>query len=212
MRMQCEKRSYCPTRILTRFDKRTRHYRHPSLAELGEIMLVRVPSNERRRIQDVGQLRSLLHPYQKFRHALGVVPRRTQQGDIERRPVNLGIIPLGYLYVAASFLQRHMKRRLLLIQTTRRPSGDQSNIQCRHYSDPTLSALARTHSLVPEPRSIRNTAVANMATTAMIISAKATPTLTSEVPRKPYRNAFTMYRIGFAYETLSAQSGNMLTE
>src|SRR5258708_27099756 len=100
IRMQREKRLYRPPRILTRLDKRARHYCHARLADLGEVMLVGVPPDEGERIQDVGQLRSPLYPHQKFRHALSVVPRRTQQSNVERRPVNLGVIPLGYLYVA----------------------------------------------------------------------------------------------------------------
>ena len=73
-------------------------------------------------------------------------------------------------------------------------------------------SAGRSQSRVPEPRFIRNTAVANMTITATAIRPKAIPTLTSDVPRKPYRNALTMYRMGFAYDNFKAQGGRRLTE
>jgi len=63
------------------------------------------------------------------------------------------------------------------------------------------------YSRVPTPLCSSQTQVANSTTAALIMIVYANPTSTSETPKKPNRNAFTMYRIGLACETLCAHSG-----
>ncbi len=176
LRMRIQEALQRGGRIIPRLNKRARHHRRPASREISKVVFVGIPTNERQRVQNMSDLRSPFHPGEKLTDALAVIPGRPQQSHVERPPINLGVVPLGNLHLTPGLLEGKVQRRLILIQPARRSRGYQHNLQSR----------------VPAPRFISITATINITTTAAAMSPKAIPTFTSEVPRNPYRNAFTM--------------------
>ncbi len=149
------------------------HHRQAGTCELEQVVLVGVPAHHGRRIQQHGE---------RFLEALGVVPGGAQQCRIEARPIDLRLVPVDDLGVGACGAERRQQRGHVIVETARGARAHQGN--------------RRPHSLIPAPRFISATATANSAAAAAAISVKAMPILTSDTPRKPKRNAFTMCRMG----------------
>src|SRR5439155_21170015 len=139
-----------------------------------------------------------LEPGEKFAQTLGVVPGRAQQRRIEARPVRRLLVPVDDLGLRACGAERRQERRHVIVETARGARAHQRN--------------RPPHSLIPVPRFISATASANSAAAAAAISAKATPILTSDTPRNPKRNAFTMCRMGLIKDSCCAHGGSSVME
>src|SRR4051812_4477922 len=181
LRMHLEKPTQHGGWVVSRLNEGAGHDGCAGSRQVSQVMLVCIPTDQRQGIQHLGELGSPFNPGNELRYALGIIPGRAQESGIKRAPIHLGVVPLGDLHLAPGLLQGHVERRLIFIQPARRTGGYQPNLQ-----------LTILQSRVPEPRFISITATINITTTAAVMRPKAIPTLTSEVPRNPYRNAFTI--------------------